>query len=160
VVEQEIKETVMISIAAILLASLLGFVSYLMFLRSDFATVRNTEVYAAEAMSNFREFNKYNGSTTLYGEDVTAAIRDYYDTGIRIRVNYPGGVYYIDKYDARDNKTLVDLQYLMSRFPTNTKYMAVPVYGQVDLATVTQAYTQSSFDTNVSGLVFFYTGVR
>lgn len=155
-VASEIRETIMIAISAVLLASLLGFVSYLMILRSDIASVRNSEVYATDSMSNFREFNNYTG-VTLYGEDVVAAVRDYYDSDIKLAVKNPSGsiIYSIDKNKARQTPSLVDLTYLQGQFSTNNKYTAVLVYGQVDLATVTLAHKSDGLDTNVSGIVFF-----
>jgi hypothetical protein len=160
-VSSEIRDTVMISIAAVLLASLLGFVSFLMVLRSDIASVRNSEVYSTNAMANFREFNAYTG-VTLYGEDVVAAVRDYYDSDIKIAVKNASGtiVYSIDKNKARQTPSLVDLTYLQGQFSTSNKYTAVLVYGNADLTTVTLAQASNSMDTNVTGIVFFYVGVR
>lgn len=172
---EEVKQTVYVAITAILLASLFGFISYLMSLRTDFAEVRNNEIATAQVLRDHREFSKFNNAV-VYGEDIVAAIRDYYDTGIRIRVNDSSlnlrptyetvsGVYNIDKTIARStNNEKVDLTRLQSWFPTTKKYKAVLVYGQVDLSTVTLAWANSSSNTgvnnNVSAIVFFYEGLR
>jgi hypothetical protein len=172
VVTEEIKQTIMIAVSAILLSSLLGFVSFLMMVRSDFASVRNAEVSAVQTMGDFREFNKYNGAT-LYGEDVVAGIRDYYNSSIKIRVKKVDGTYYpsptgsMDKYMARQDIELVTLKHLQGEFMTDLmlkrKYKAILVYGQVDPATITVNWTPSSstgIDTNVSAIVFFDIGER
>jgi peptidoglycan hydrolase-like protein with peptidoglycan-binding domain len=172
VVSSEIKETVMIAVASILLASLLGFVSFLMMVRSDFASVRNSEVNTAQAVASYKEFNKYNGDT-LFGEDVVAAVRDFYDTGVKIRVNnvYAGSIkplYDVDKYLVRSkdqtdgvyDEDLVAIQNLYLWFPTNRTYKAVLVYGNVDLTTITETYVSPEVSKNVSAIVFFYKGLR
>lgn len=172
---EEIKQTVYIAVAAVLLAGLLGFVSYLMMLRSEFAETRNSEVYAAQSMKDFREYNEFAGAE-LYGEDVVAAIRNYYDGGIKLRVNDPNytdgnGVYTVDKYIARQpgGASLVDVEKLQKWFPGAVvrdgktyyrKYKAVLVYGQVDLNTVTKDWVADQakigINTNVSAIVFFF----
>lgn len=161
----EIKETTFLALSAFLLSALFGFIIYLADLRADFAAVRNREVHASQSMAGYREFNKYNGAT-LYGEDVVAAIRDFYDSDIRIRVNNDwngvsyGSVYTIDKYLARQNPSLVDIAYLQSLFPTERKYQAVLVYGQVDLSQVTFDWREENVNSGVSAIVFFHVGSR
>lgn len=159
----EIKETIFIAVSAVLLASLLGFVSYLMMLRSEFADARANEIRVAHDMTNYREFNTYN-DRILFGEDLVAAIRDYYDTDVKIAVKdlYGDIIYYMDKDVAKTpaGKAEVEIGYLQNQFPTNNKYEAVLVYGEVDLETVTLDYDATSINNNVSAIVFFHTGTR
>ena len=155
----EIRDTIMIAISAILLSALLGFISFLFSVRNDFAEVRNNEVRATEAMANYREFNKYN-NTTLYGEDIVVAVRDYYEDTITIRVNNKSGTYTVDKHLAKSNPSLVDITNLKTLFPTTQKYKAVLVYGQVDFSKITIDYVPPALSSDVSGIVFFYTGER
>lgn len=155
----EIRDTVMIAVASILLASLLGFVAFLMGLRGDFASIRNNEVYTAKAMAEYKEFNKYNG-TILLREDVIAAIRDYYNTDVRIAVKNRAGsiIYYMDKYEARNpySTTPLKVSDLMNFFSDTTKrYKSVVVYGQVDLDDVTESYVEPSVNSKVTAIVFF-----
>lgn len=157
----EIRGTVMIGVSLFLLSILLSFAAFLMYIVSDFANARNGEILAQDSVSSFREFNKYNGQI-LYGEDVVAAIRDYFDTDIRIRVNNFDGVYEIDKYKARQNPDLVKVEYLLGKFPVNRKYSSVLVYGDVlDLSEVKKDgnYTET-IGNNVTAIVFFDEGVR
>lgn len=152
----------MIIVSAILVSALLGFVAYLMMLRSDFAEVRNSEVYAASAMKSYREFNNFSGGEVLYGEDVVVTIRDYYDTGVRIRVNNSdGNKYTYTKSSVRDNPSSVNIRDLQALYPTRNKYKAVLVYGDEDLDLITKDYiSPSSMNTNVNAIVFFYDGPR
>lgn len=159
----EVKETVYIAVSAILLAALLGFVAYLMMLRNEFADARYAQIRQSQEMANYLEFNKYNGQV-LFGEDIVVAVRDYYDSGIRIAVKDMDGsiIYYMDSDKAKtpEGKAQVEIAYLQSMFPTTKKYEAVLVYGEVDLNTITLDHAMSSINQNVSAIVFFHTGTR
>lgn len=161
-VDSEIKETTMIIVSAILISAVLGFASYLFMLRTDFAGVRNAEVYAAASMQSYREFNNFNGGEVLYGEDVVVAVRDYFEAGVRIRVNNSDGSNQTyTKASARENPASVDIKALQALYPTTNKYTSVLVYGDEDLDTITKDYiSPSSMNTNVSAIVFFYDGPR
>lgn len=162
-VSSEVKETIYIAVSAILLASLLTFISFLMTLRGEIAEVRNSEIYTYNTMSSLREFMKYNGQT-LYGEDVVAAIRDYYDSGIRIGVKNSSGalIYYMDLYEAKttEGQNKLKMDYLQTTFPTSREYRAVLVYGDTPLEDITLADASKSINNNISGIVFFHTGYR
>ncbi|MNV34413.1 hypothetical protein D3C71_1258290 [compost metagenome] len=158
----EIRNTTYIALGAILLASLLGFVAYLFTVRSDIANLRNTEVVNTATLKGYREFNKYSGKI-LFGEDVVSTIRDYYGSDIRIRVNDSTsiGTFNVDKYIARSDPSKIDIANLQTWFPTQKKYKAVLVYGQVDLNTVTESWdSYASTQSDVSAIVFFYAGMR
>lgn len=158
-VTNEIRDVIVLSISLTVLAIVLFFVSVLYDIKSDLASNRNSTIESAIHIAEYREFNKFNG-TILYGEDVVCAIRDFYDRGIRIKVVAPGIDYYVDKYEARKDKELVDIDQLRLKFPVTKKYKAVLVYGQVDLDTVTSNYVPDTVNNNVSSIVFFYEGER
>lgn len=178
-VSDEIRQTILIAVASMLLAGFLGFASYLMTLRSDFAATRNAEIQTMVSMSSLREFSKFN-SKTLYGEDVVSAITMYYDSGVEVRVidsslnltsgyETRTGIYSVNKYNMRSlpanvRKNKIDPTNLFSWFPVNKKYKAILIYGQVDLDTVDRDWDvrnpSASVNNNVSAIVFFYEGVR
>ncbi len=158
-VSEEVKGVINIAISLIVLSIVLTFIMVVMNIRSDLATFRNTEILSAKNISEYREFNKYNGKM-VYGEDVVCAIRDFYNRGIRIRVNSTDGDYEIDKYMAREDKSLVDIDELRVKFPVTKKYYAVVVYGQVDLGSISELYTPDTINNNVGGIVFFDKGAR
>lgn len=159
-VSEEIRDTITIAVSLFVIAIVLTFVSVVMGIKADLASARNSSIESANHIEEYREFNKYNG-TTVYGEDVVCAIRDFYDRGIRIQVNNEDGTsYYVDKYVARENKSLVDIDELRLKFPVTKKYSAVLVYGQVDLDTVNESYVPETINNNVSSIVFFDKGAR
>jgi len=108
-------------------------------------------------MANQLEFSKYN-NTIVLREDVISAIRDYYDTDVRIGVKNTSGslIYYMDKYKARNpSGTPLTVSELMTFFNNpNKKYKAVLIYGYADLATIPSSYT-SSGDGVVTAILFF-----
>lgn len=92
----EIKETIYIAISLILVAAILGLVSFVMDIRSDFASVQNQEIAAQTEMSSYLRFNKYQGSV-IYGEDVIALIREFADTDVAV---------YIPELRCKNNTTM------------------------------------------------------
>lgn len=171
----EIKGTAYIAVSLSLLAGLLVFISFALMERSNIANIRNNEIFAKRAVQDMYEFNLYH-TETLYGEDVVVAIRQYYDTNIRIAVNDPSlsvsaactvppnyvsnGYYEIDVTRARNCPDLVKTEKLRQWFPTTKRYKAVLVYGGVSLRDVTPSWRQDGVYSNVSGIVFFYDGTR
>lgn len=174
--QDEVKSTALIAVGLSMLASLLMFVTFLMMMRSEVANIRNTEISAKQAIKDMYEFNLYHDSV-LYGEDVVAAIRNYADTNVRIAVNSPTvsvavscaapphsyvsvGYYEVDNMRAKDCSGLLNTTYLRGWFPTTHRYRAVLVYGGVDLKSVTPSWRQDGVYSNVTGIVFFYDGLR
>lgn len=153
----EIRDLTYIALSMIIISSLFLFVAALLNIRSDYANAYNTNMYYRSSMMNQLEFNKYN-NTTVLREDVISAIRDYYNTDVRIGVKNKSGVliYYMDKYVARNpGSTPLSVSDLMSFFnDTNKKYKAVLVYGYANLQDIPQSYT-SSGDGVVTAILFF-----
>lgn len=158
-VSNEIRDTITIAISLVVLSIVLTFVAVIMGIKSDLASSRNSSIESAKHIDEYREFNKYN-NTMVYGEDVVCAIRDFYDRGIRIMVTDGTTEYYVDKYVARENPDLVDIDILRTKFPVTKKYKAVLVYGQVDLNTIDESYAPDTINNNVSSIVFFDKGAR
>lgn len=156
-VSSEIRDTAMIAVSAILLASLLGFISYLIGVRGDFSTARNNEVYAKETLDHYREFNKFSGTNTLYGGDVITAVRDYYDSGIKIAVKRGSTIVYeMDNIKARQNPNQVTNAYLTGLFPMTKQYDAVLVYTLDSVSSITTSYKKpDNAGNDVMSIVFF-----
>lgn len=111
----EIKETIYIAISLMLAAMVLTLAAYVLSIRSDLASVKNTDIATQESMENFYTFNKYQGQI-LYGEDVIACIREFADTDISI---------YIDKlYDDKNN--------YMTYYLDRQKYIKYPNMASID----------------------------
>lgn len=158
-VSNEIRDTIVLGVSLFVLSIVLTFVSVIMSIKSDLASARNSTIESARHIAEYREFNKYN-NTIVYGEDVVCAIRDFYDKGIRIKVVSSNGDYYVDKYVAREDAGLVDIDNIRLKFPVTKKYKAILVYGQVDLDTVTESYVAETVNNDVSSIVFFDKGAR
>lgn len=159
----------------ILLSSLIFFCVFLLGVRSDIASVRNMEVMAKSSIADMYKYNLYQ-TDVLYGEDVVAAIRNLYDQGVTIAVNdaavyetfacvdgsttVVNGFYEVNERLARKCPPLIDTKKLIKMFSVNKEYTAVLTYGGVASKDVTLAYRQAAVNSDVTGVVFFYTGVR
>lgn len=154
--DQEIKDTVMIALSLILTAALLGFISFLFVLRGEFASAYNNNLSASQSVTTYLSFDQFN-SSPLYGADVIAAIRQYYDRGIEIAVNDNGTlVYDVTQQSAIANPSLVSLSYLSSLFQPDTQYTAVLVYNDTPVSQVTPSYgSSSSVNYAPTAIVFF-----
>lgn len=137
-VNSEIKEVVYIAISLFLAGMILTSISMFVHLRDSMAVVRNNEIQIANETSAYREFNKYN-DTIVYGDDIIEAIRNYYDTDVRVYVNSisptNGGSYYIEK-NLTNIKSLTDITQLQNLFNTNVAYRAYLVFDLYDKTSI------------------------
>jgi hypothetical protein len=85
--ENETREVVYISISLILLAMVLSFISFGLNMTHKISQARNEQVTANEKIQEYREFNAYNAQTII-GDEAIELIRDKYDTGITVFVDY------------------------------------------------------------------------
>ena len=83
--EREINEVVYIAIGVLVLAGVLGFISILVGINGDIATMRNNEVASNQRVQQYREFNKYDG-VQLIGNEVIECITEYRGTDIEVLV--------------------------------------------------------------------------
>lgn len=128
-IQNEIRDTIWIGITFILLAALLTFITFLFQVRSDFAEAKNNETVNKTALQEYSEFNGYD-NTEVQGVDIISAIREYYNSGVRIGVKDPDGrlVYEVDETLAKADATLIDFDNLYNTFDVSKKYKAGIVY--------------------------------
>lgn len=155
----EIRETVLIAVGAVLLASLLGFIMFLFGIRGDLSEVRNNQVYASNELEHLYKYNIFEEGE-LYGVDVISTIRDFYDSGTIIRVNDSTGgkLYEVSKDIAKNDPTLVKTDYLttVNGIEETALYDVVLVYENIDMGTVTKTYEKpENTGREVYGIVFF-----
>lgn len=151
----EIRDTVLIGVAALLLSSLLGFIAFLMGVSGEFSEVRNNEIYTTQAIAQEKEFNKFK-TATLYGGDVIATIRDYYNSDIAVAVKEgTTTVYEVNKTLAQATPNIVQTDYLSTRFLMGTLYKPVIVYNGTPIKDVTANMPEPDSRGYVSAIVFF-----
>lgn len=153
----EIKDTALIAIGLILLASFLTFVSFMVGVRSDLSAIQEDRLQAKSRLQNHYEFNRYIESEQ-YGVDVISTIREYYDTNTKVGVKDELGniVYEIDSTTAKTNPLLVDNTELAKKFVSTDLYDVVLVYEDKPLSSITKSYTRpSNAPLNVFEIVFF-----
>lgn len=131
---REIQETVYIAISTILLAIVLGIVSFGMEIRNDMAEIRNEEIMAAKSVEDSRKFNKYDDKI-IYGDEVIELISLYANTGISIYIDDPNMV--INDNTIKANPSIVSLGALQNNFPSISRYRAQVVYNAEDPANIT-----------------------
>lgn len=85
--ENEVREVTYLSIGLILVAIVLSFIAQGMSIKNNIAETRNSQLRSNESIEQYREFNAYN-ATTLIGDEVIELIRQKYDTGISLFVDY------------------------------------------------------------------------
>jgi hypothetical protein len=131
--DSEIKEVVFISISAIILSIVLGFVSVMGIVQRDIAQTRNDEVAGNQSMIQLKEYNKYD-KNEICGEEVVECIRLYYDKGITIYVASNAITHHV--FNLQDYMTVANQQYysvkedgvLLAWFNSSKKYKAYLVY--------------------------------
>lgn len=84
---EEVKHTVYLAVGTMLAALVLGLMSAVMYVQGNIATIRNDEIAGSANMISAKKFSKYN-NTVLCGDEVSEAIRMYYNEGIDILVDY------------------------------------------------------------------------
>lgn len=89
--ENEVREVTYISIGLILVAIVISFISYCLTVKGEVAGYRNQEIRSNENIEQFREYNAYD-EKTLIGDEVIELIRDKYDSGISIFVDYRANI--------------------------------------------------------------------
>ena len=157
-VNSEIKEVVYIAIGLFLASLVLGCAYMFIHLRNDMADVRNNEIQNARSMAYYREFNKYNDKT-VHGEEVIEAIRNYYNTDVRIYIDSvigTGREYYVEKNLANID-SLVDIEYLQNTFKPDHKYQAYLIfdmYSKDTIASVTLPFSDSKLSSEVTAIRF------
>ncbi len=75
-----------IAIGCMLAAAVLGLVSFVLTLRSDLASSKNSITQGAQYMSDYTDYNKYQNSV-LWGEDVMALISEYAGSGVAVYID-------------------------------------------------------------------------
>lgn len=85
--ESETRELTYLAMSLIILAMVIGFISYGLSLSRKVAASRNDEIYTNEKIEQYREFNAYDHKT-LFGDDIVELIRMEYDSGVCIFVDY------------------------------------------------------------------------
>lgn len=156
----ETRETIYTAIGLFIAAIVLGLLSYVIGLRSDIATVFNDESVTRQTLEAYNTYNKYQ-NTTLYGEDVISAIREFANTDIAVYVDklyLQNGTYHEKFYSDESNSdkyTLEALEYggngsdLASGVKRNATYRAYLVFGLYDKdAIMNYDFSDSSKNTN------------
>lgn len=85
--ENETREVTYLAVSLMIIALVIGFITYGFGITNKMANARNNEVLANEKIEQYREFNGYDGQS-LIGDDVIELIRAKYDTGTEIFVDY------------------------------------------------------------------------
>lgn len=85
--ENEVREVTYISISLIIVAIILGFISFGLGIKQDMAASRNEAIAAKDEVSEHREYNMYNAKT-ISGDDAIELIRQKYDSGVSVFVDY------------------------------------------------------------------------
>ena len=85
--ENETREVTYLAVSLMIIALVLGFITYGLGLTSRMAQARNEQIVANSKIEEYREFNGYDAKT-LIGDEVIELIRQKYDTGIDIFVDY------------------------------------------------------------------------
>lgn len=101
--ENEVREVTNISISLILLAIVIGFISYCIKVTHQAANIRNNEITSNEKIEQFREYNGYD-CRTLIGDDAIELIRLKYDSGVTIFVDYRRNISSGSVVNETDNK--------------------------------------------------------
>lgn len=153
----EIKDTALIAVGLVLLASFLTFASFMIGVRSDLSAIQDDRLQSKAKLQSYYEFNRYN-ETEQYGVDVISTIREYYDTDTKVGVKDASGniVYEIDKVTAKNTPLLVDNVELSKKFASTDLYDVVLVYEDKPLSSITRAYKKpDNAPLNVYEIVFF-----
>ena len=158
---EEIKETVFIAIGAILVASVLWFISSGIKLRNDFAHTRNSQIQTIDNAKEYREFNKYDGGECtgdcknhISGWEVVAVIREYvYDEGIEIYVDKDdnGNAIKMNSILVRMNPDNYDTTYLQTILGATSKYHTMLIYDGADPEQVTSPQSKD-YTSTVTGI--------
>lgn len=85
--ENETREVTYLGVSLMIVAMVIGFIVYGLGLTNKMAQARNSEVVANDKIEEYREYNAYDGQT-LIGDDVIELIRQKYDSGITLFVDY------------------------------------------------------------------------
>lgn len=119
----EIKETVYIAVSLMILSLVLGMVSVVIDIRSDFADIRNEEISTARQISEYRKYNKYD-DRDITGVDIIELIREVQDSGIEIYVDKLNGdgIYYLTPAMIVENKSIIDIDALQVTIKPNYVY--------------------------------------
>lgn len=157
-INSEIKEVVYVAIGLMVASLVLGCVYMFTNLRDSMADTRNNEIINARSMANYREFNKYNDNL-VHGEDVIEAIRNYYDTDVRIYIDSvisTGNEYYVEK-EMSNIDDLVDMEYLQRTFtPADTyqAYLIFDLYEKDAISGVSVPMSDSKISSEVTAIRF------
>lgn len=92
----EIRETVYIGIALMLVAIVLGVVAVVIDIRGDFATIKNEQSASYLQVKEYRTYNAYDDKL-IYPEEVIELILSFQDTGLDIYIDAYGDNYLINK---------------------------------------------------------------
>lgn len=102
--ENETREVTYLGVSLMIIAMVIGFIVYGISLTNKMAQARNTEIVANDKIEEYREFNAYDGHT-LIGDDVIELIRQKYNSGITIFVDYRQNDSIGEVVDFAENKT-------------------------------------------------------
>lgn len=153
---EEIKQTIYIGFSLFLAAIVLGIVSLVINLRTDFATVRNQEIATTMHLGAYKDFNEYNNKRDVHVEEVIALITKYYDSGMDIYINAYGDEVLISK-----NSNISDIRevgYWQTLFEDNIKrrdrYWIGLVYDYQDVTSIGGPFDISDeIYTDITGIV-------
>ena len=85
--ENETREVTYLAVSLILISVVLGFISFGLGLMTKMSDTRNSQLAANERLEDFRSFNAYD-SQTIIGDEAIELIRQHYDSGVTIFVDY------------------------------------------------------------------------
>lgn len=94
--ENETREVTYLALSLMMIALVIGFISYGLGITRRVSAERNTEIAANEKIEQYRKFNAYD-CKTLFGDDVVELIRMYYDSTVVIYADYRENVSTGDK---------------------------------------------------------------
>lgn len=152
--QEEIKDTIYLSVGLIILAMVLGFVAILLDVRGDIASIVNDNYGTKAKVEEYRQFNKFD-NTTVYGDDVIELVRLYYDSGLDIYINKTSNAdtngLRINSLTVREDASLASLQFLRTKLDTKKKFKSFLVYDSYNPELVSDKMTPKSY-SEVTGI--------
>jgi hypothetical protein len=154
---KQIEELIYTAFSLSVVALVIINIVYLNGLKSDINLHYNDLNIGMKAVSEYREFNKYDANM-LYGEDIIEAVRLYYNQDIEIVVLQGGTeVLRVNKDTVASNENIVSISSLQAKFNRNDKYLALLAFDMKDPRTITgdaNYYKNITRYNRITGIVF------